>query len=95
MMIKVRMGALAQAGFVMSMLAGVASPALAEAQTVSPTPVTLASGKPSTQGAEKKICTSEMKGASRIPRKICRTPEEWALEQQSRHEKGLATYQPN
>jgi hypothetical protein len=95
MTIKVNIRALAPVAFVLSGLFGAASPAFAEAQTVAPTTVALVSAKSPAEGSEKKICTSEMKGASRIPRKVCRTPEEWALEQQSRHDKGLATYQRN
>ncbi len=62
-------------------------PAAAAAQAQSHFPPTAAAGAEEKSAPAEKICKKENQPGSRLPKRTCRTAEEWALEQRARDEK--------
>lgn len=67
----------------------------AQAQAGSDAKLALASAKAATATAEQKICATEHKVGSRIPKRVCRTAAEWEIERQSREQKAFDPHQRN
>ena len=71
-----------------------AAPAVASSGEGSSAKVMTASAsKAAASEADKKICVTENKLGSRVPRKVCRTAAEWELENQARAQKGFDPHQ--